>query len=70
MVPNRPNGTETRNTSRQSMGPSTPPRMSPMNEPLTAAMPLIPIAMPRSSAGKASVKIALELANRHAPPTP
>ena len=41
-----------------------------MNEPLTAAMPLIPIAMPRSSAGKASVRIALELANRNAPPTP
>ena len=33
-------------------------------------MPLIPIALPRSSGGKASVRIAVELANRNAPPTP
>ncbi len=31
---------------------------------------MIPIALPRSLAGKASVKMALELANRKAPPTP
>ena len=33
-------------------------------------MPLIPIALPRSSCGNASVRIAVELANRNAPPTP
>ncbi len=69
-VPNRPNGTETRNTSRHSIGASTPPRISPRNDPPTAAMPLIPIALPRSSSGNASVRIAVELANRNAPPTP
>ena len=69
-MPNKPNGTDTRNTSRHSMGASTPPSSSPRNEPDTAAMPLIPIALPRSSSGKASVRIAVELANRNAPPTP
>ena len=33
-------------------------------------MPLMPCALPRSSSGKASVMMALELANRNAPPTP
>jgi hypothetical protein len=69
-VPNRPNGTETKKTSRQSMGASTPPRIRPRNEPPIAAMPLIPIALPRSSRGNASVRMAVELANRNAPPTP
>ena len=69
-VPNRPNGTETRKTSRHSIGASTPPSIRPRNEPPTAAMPLIPIALPRSSTGKASVRIAVELANSSAPPTP
>jgi hypothetical protein len=41
-----------------------------MNEPLTAAMPLMPMALPRSSSGKASVRIALEFAKSSAPPTP
>ena len=44
--------------------------MSPRNEPPIAAMPLIPIALPRSSTGKASVRMAVEFANRNAPPTP
>ncbi len=52
------------------MGASTPPSSRPMNAPLTAATPLMPIALPRSLGGKASVRIALELANRNAPPTP
>jgi len=30
----------------------------------------MPSALPRSSSGKASVRIAVELANRNAPPTP
>ena len=33
-------------------------------------MPLMPIALPRSATGKASVRIAVELANSSAPPTP
>ena len=70
MVPNRPNGTETRKTSRQCTGASTPPSSRPRNAPLIAAMPLMPIALPRSFCGNASVRMAVELANRHAPPTP
>ena len=35
-----------------------------------AATPLMPRAKPRSSAGKASVMMALELAKMKAPPTP
>ena len=69
-VPNRPNGTETRNTSRQLMGASTPPSSRPRNDPPTAATPLMPSALPRSFSGNASVRIAVELANRNAPPTP
>ena len=70
MVPTSPNGTETTNTSRHSIGASTPPRMSPRNEPLTAPTPAIPMARPRSPGGKASVMMAVELANSNAPPTP
>jgi catalase (peroxidase I) len=44
--------------------------MRPRNEPLTAPTPLIPMARPRSLGGKASVMMALELANSNAPPTP
>ena len=32
-MPNIPNGTDTRNTSRQATGASTPPSTRPMNEP-------------------------------------
>ena len=41
-----------------------------MNEPAMAATWLSPSAMPRWLAGKASVRIAAELANSIAPPTP
>ena len=69
-MPNRPNGTEMRNTSRQSIGASTPPRISPMKDPLMPAMLLIPRARPRWLAGKASVRMAAELAIRKAAPMP
>ena len=41
-----------------------------MNEPAIAAIELTPSARPRWFAGNASVRIALEFANRSAPPTP
>ena len=41
-----------------------------MNIPLTPTMLLIPSAMPRWFTGKASVRIAAELARRQAPPIP
>ena len=41
-----------------------------MNMPLTPTMLLIPSAMPRWRAGKASVMIAAALASRQAPPMP
>ena len=63
-------GTETRNTARQATGARTPPSTRPIEEPATAATPLMPSARPRWLAGKASVMIALELANSIAPPTP
>ena len=69
-VPNAPIGAETRNTRCQSTGPSTPPSSSPRNEPAIAAIELMPSAVPRWLAGKASVRIAVELANRNAPPMP
>jgi hypothetical protein len=43
---------------------------SPMNDPAVAATELIPSAMPRWVAGKASVRVAEEFANIIAPPTP
>ena len=52
------------------MGARMPPRISPMNMPLTPTMLLIPSAMPRWRAGKASVMIAAALASRQAPPMP
>jgi hypothetical protein len=69
-VPNSPHGTETRNTSRQLIGASTPPTIRPMNEPLMPAMLLMPRASPRCRGGKASVRIAPELPTRNAPPMP
>ena len=69
-VPNRPTGTDTRNTRCQSVVLSNPPTMSPMKEPDTAATALIPNAMPRSCCGNASVRMAVELAKIIAPPTP
>ena len=41
-----------------------------MKRPLTPTMLLIPRAIPRWLAGKASVMIAAALASRQAPPTP
>ena len=69
-VPSSPTGTETRKTRRQSIGARMPPRTRPTNRPLMPTMVLIPSAIPRWSAGKASVMIAAELASRQAPPTP
>ncbi len=69
-VPKMPNGTDTRNTSRQLIGASSPPSTSPMNTPLMPAMLLIPSARPRWFTGKASVRIAAELPMRHAAPMP
>ena len=59
-----------RNTRRQEIGASRPPSTSPTNIPETPTMLLIPSAIPRWLAGKASVMIAAELASRHAAPTP
>ncbi len=69
-VPNSPTGTEIRKTNRQSIGASSPPSTRPTNNPLTPTMLLIPSAMPRWLAGKASVMIAAAFASRQAPPTP
>ena len=63
-------GTDTKKISRQLIGASTPPRTSPMKVPLNAAAWLTPSAMPRCSAGKASVRMAAELAISMAAPTP
>ena len=41
-----------------------------MNEPAMAAIELMPSAVPRWVAGNASVRMAVELANRNAPPMP
>jgi hypothetical protein len=41
-----------------------------MNEPAIAAIEFTPSARPRWSRGNASVRMALELANSSAPPTP
>ena len=70
MVPKMPIGTEMMKMSRHSIGPSSPPRMRPMNEPAIAAIWLMPTAMPRSFSGKASVRIAVEFAIKNAAPTP
>jgi hypothetical protein len=69
-VPNRPTGADTRKTRCQLAGPSTPPRIRPMNDPAMAAIEFSPSAVPRWLAGNASVRIAVELANRNAPPIP
>ena len=69
-MPNKPTGTDTRKTRCQSVVLSSPPTMSPMNEPDTAATALMPSAMPRSRCGNASVRMAVEQAKIIAPPTP
>ena len=68
-MPNTPIGTFTQNTARQSQAASSPPSSSPMNWPEIPAIWLMPSAMPRLLAGKASVRIAAELAISIDPPT-
>ena len=63
-------GTDTKKMSRQLMGASTPPRTRPMKLPLKAAAWFTPSASPRWSAGKASVRMAAELAISIAAPRP
>ena len=69
-VPSNPTGTETKKIRRQLIGARIPPSTRPMNDPLMAAAWLTPMAMPRRSGGKASVKMAAELAINMAAPTP
>ena len=47
IVPNSPIGTDTKKTSRHSIGPKSPPKTRPMNIPEIPATWLIPSAMPR-----------------------
>ena len=68
MVPKTPIGTLTQNTARQSHAASTPPRIRPMNWPEMPQIWLMPSAIPRCRAGKASVRIAAALAISMAPP--
>ena len=68
-MPNTPIGTFTQNTARQSHAASRPPSSRPMNCPEIPAIWLMPRAMPRLLAGKASVRIAAELAISIEPPT-
>ena len=69
-MPKAPKGTLTQKTRRQLMSASRPPTTSPMNDPAVAAIMLMPIARPRSSTGKASVRMAVEFAISRAPPMP
>ena len=62
MVAKSPIGTDTKKMRRQLIGARIPPRISPRNEPLKAAAWLTPRAMPRWFSGKASVRMAAELA--------
>jgi hypothetical protein len=68
MVPTTPIGTLTQNTARQSTVDSSPPASSPRNWPASAVIWLMPRAIPRCRAGKASVRIAAELAVSMDPP--
>jgi len=68
-VPISPIGTLIQNTARQSQAASSPPSSSPTNWPAMPAIWLMPSAMPRWRAGKASVRMAAALAISMAPPT-
>ena len=68
-VPNRPNGTLSRKTARQSIAAIAPPTSSPTNIPARTPIWFTPIANPRWSGGNASVRMAAEFAIRNAPPT-
>src|SRR6516164_2364009 len=54
-VPKKPTGAETRKIRGQFTGASTPPRISPMNDPAMAAIEFRPSAVPRWLLGNASV---------------
>jgi hypothetical protein len=69
-VPNSPKGTLIQNTSRQCTSARTPPTTNPVNEPTNPAIRLMPMAIPRCSTGKASVRIAVAFAHSSAPPMP
>ena len=69
MVPTIPIGTLTQNTAASPTAASSPPSSSPMNCPEIPAIWLTPSAMPRLSAGNASVRIAAELAISIDPPS-
>jgi hypothetical protein len=64
-----PIGTLTQKTLRHEISESTPPSTRPRKLPAIAAIWLMPSAMPRRCAGKASVRIAVELAKSIEPPT-
>ena len=70
IVPPTPMGTETMKTRCQATGASTPPMISPRNDPAMAAIELMPSARPRWWVGNASVRIAVEFASSSAPPMP
>lgn len=69
-MPKIPKGTLIQKTRRQWTSASDPPATRPTKVPATQAMLLIPMAMPRWWAGKASVTMAVELAISSAPPIP
>ena len=69
-VPSSPMGTDTRKIRRQLIGARMPPRINPMNVPLSAAAWLTPSAIPRWLLGNTSVRMAAELAISMAAPTP
>ncbi len=68
MVPVTLIGTLTQNTARQSTAARRPPARRPRNWPASAVIWLMPRAMPRCRVGKASVRIAAELAVSMEPP--
>ena len=69
-MPTMPTGTLTQKIARQCHSARIPPMISPRKHPAMAATWLMPRAMPRWLDGNASVRMAVELANSIAPPTP
>lgn len=70
IVPNNPNGTDTKYTRRQLIAARPPPSTGPMNRPAMLDTLLIPSANPRWVAGNASVMMAPDLAAVDASPMP
>ncbi len=68
MEPKTPIGTLTQKTACQSIAARIPPTTRPRNCPASAVIWLTPSAIPRCSAGNASVRIAAELPISIAPP--